>query len=249
LETSPQFNCLLHNNLDIITNIQKIILSTPTYKKNDRKKIIKANLKPVAHPYFIGYKPLQKLCLQILRYEGISFANHKDTIYGLLFDGAWLWEEYIAKTLKENHLDIAHQTTIDQLFVKCDDVKHGQGIIPDFITKIKGTHSASFIGDTKYKPMDTRTGTYARDDYFQIISYMYRYSCRKGYLLFPLIEENKKEFMDGYKREIKNDDDKKSFVVELGLKIPQYQDTFVTFKKEIIDSEKKMINAIKENNG
>jgi len=73
-----------------------------SYNKNARQKIITANLKPVSHPYFTEYKMLQKICLRILQREKLTFGEEKDKVYGLLFDGAWLWEKYLNIILKDD---------------------------------------------------------------------------------------------------------------------------------------------------
>jgi len=61
--------------------------------------LLLANTKPKIHPYYSEYRPLQKLCLQILRREKLSYGQSSERIYGILFDGAWLWEEYLNLTL------------------------------------------------------------------------------------------------------------------------------------------------------
>ena len=61
--------------------------------------MIAENLKPIIHPYYTAYKPLQNLCLSILRHKKIGYGNSKNKAYGILFDGAWLWEEYLATIL------------------------------------------------------------------------------------------------------------------------------------------------------
>jgi 5-methylcytosine-specific restriction enzyme subunit McrC len=83
---------------DIVSKF--IFVTDKTYNRNSRQKIISANLKPVTHPYFTEYSALQKICLKILRHEKITFGKEKDKVYGLLFDGAWLWEEYLNTILK-----------------------------------------------------------------------------------------------------------------------------------------------------
>lgn len=51
--------------------------------------------------FYKEYTALQKLCLQILRQEEIKYGIDSDKVYGILFDGAWLWEEYL-NTLLSN---------------------------------------------------------------------------------------------------------------------------------------------------
>lgn len=57
----------------------------------------------MVHPYYSEYLPLQKLCLQILRYEELKYGQEEDEIYGVLVDAAWLWEEYLALLLSEKY--------------------------------------------------------------------------------------------------------------------------------------------------
>jgi 5-methylcytosine-specific restriction endonuclease McrBC regulatory subunit McrC len=228
LRTRPIGHRVLTSNPDVRADVTQIEFATSTYKHNDIAKIIRENLKPIKHPYFTKYKPLQSLCLQILNREKTTFGRDNKKVHGLLFDGAWLWEEYIAKVFEENKLGIEHRTTTNNLFT------NGQGIIPDFIKPIKGTKSASFIGDTKYKHIDNRDN---REDYFQIITYMYRYSCKNGYLIFPLDKDNQ-DFSEGRERRIANDAED-SKVIELGLTIPQDSKDFPEFCKSMKDEIKK----------
>jgi 5-methylcytosine-specific restriction endonuclease McrBC regulatory subunit McrC len=217
---------------------------TPDYKLQNLQKIVRQNLKPITHPYFTEYRPLQKLCLKILRQDKISFGSEKDKIHGLLFDGAWLWEEYIATLFKEKSPEIEHLTRPDKLFEKdSDDIKKGQGIIPDFIIRIPKTKHASFIGDTKYKHFAEKTGAYAREDYFQVIAYMYRYLCHTGYIFFP--------HMDGgrlyNKRTIDNGTEEESCIREFGLYIPQEAFNFKDFCGKMENSENEFIEALYQN--
>lgn len=80
--------------------VSQIVMATPSYSNQKRVQIINQNLRPVRHPYFSEYTALQKLCIQILRHEAIKFGEEKDQVYGVLFDGAWLWEEYLYTILK-----------------------------------------------------------------------------------------------------------------------------------------------------
>jgi 5-methylcytosine-specific restriction endonuclease McrBC regulatory subunit McrC len=237
LRTRSIGHSVLTSNPDVRADVTQIEFATPTYKRNDVAKIIRENLKPVKHPYFTKYKPLQALCLQILNREKTTFGKDDKKIHGLLFDGAWLWEEYIAKVFEENKLGIEHRTTTNNLFTD------GQGIIPDFIKPVKGTKSASFIGDTKYKHIDNKDN---REDYFQIITYMYRYSCKTGYLIFPLDNDNNQEFSKGRDRKIANDAGD-SKVIELGLTIPQDSNKFKVFCDLMRTNENQLKSTIESN--
>ena len=86
---------VLHTNVDTQENVFQIVSATSTYQKQDRLQVIKSNLRPVVHPYYTQYVPLQKLCLKILSHERLRYGQNKDEIYGILFDVSWLWEEYL----------------------------------------------------------------------------------------------------------------------------------------------------------
>lgn len=98
-----------HGILDLDSETQncvnEIMLATPSYDNRDRIIILNKNLKPFSHPYFFEYRELKKICIQILTFEGLKYGKEKDKVYGLLFDGAWLWEEYLNTFLINSGLD------------------------------------------------------------------------------------------------------------------------------------------------
>ena len=87
-------------------NVSLIVDATGCYEKRDRSRIVNRNLRSKIHPYFSEYEPLRRLCLQILRQEEIKYGKDDDTVYGVLFDGAWLWEEYLSTILP--HPEFSH---------------------------------------------------------------------------------------------------------------------------------------------
>ena len=99
IKTKPFGKELLNSSNETKKCVQEILEATQGYNLQNREKVIAQNLKPISHPYYIAYKPLQKLCLSILRHKKIGFGNAKNKVYGILFDGAWLWEEYLATVL------------------------------------------------------------------------------------------------------------------------------------------------------
>jgi len=230
----------------------QIAQNTPTWNPNGVYSCVmnNRNRTPVRHPLYAQYyEPLRSLSLALLHDDGASpYDAQDDEAQGFLFDGAWLWEEYIAALFNEKckELGIHHQTHTDSLFTD-DGIKAGQGIIPDFISRKRGTKSASFIGDTKYKHFERKSSGEARGDYFQIITYMYRYNCRKGILIFPYDggDDNKETFLDGYAREIDNDGEDRSYVIELGLEIPRDKPDFESFQKAMEASEDRFIDRIR----
>jgi 5-methylcytosine-specific restriction endonuclease McrBC regulatory subunit McrC len=226
LRSSRMFCPILTAEAELRSDIQKVIDCTPLYDKNDRQKLVNKNRNSIRHPYFTEYLPLQKLCLQILKYEKISFGDDKDKIHGLVFDGAWLWEEYLNTLLKGIFTHPRNKTKENRHYLFSDEKgKNRQEIYPDFIKKDK-----SIIADAKYKHLEIKNGEYGRDDYFQLISYMYRFGSEHGYLLFP--HENK-HFCETYTINGTN-----GKLTRLGLLIPQGKETYEEFCKEIKDNER-----------
>lgn len=149
IKANPFGASILTSDSELNDIINKFVFITNEhYNKNTRQQIIAANLKPIRHPYFTEYTDLQKLCLKILRFEKITFGNEQDKIYGLIFDGAWLWEEYLNTFLKTcgfKHPDNRKGSDRKDIFAgnHKSKVKH---FYPDFI---KG----DFVLDAKYKNM------------------------------------------------------------------------------------------------
>lgn len=54
------------------------------------------NLKPISHPYYSEYESVRKICLQLLRGEGVSIFEDSDkTVNGFLYYLPDLWEDYL----------------------------------------------------------------------------------------------------------------------------------------------------------
>jgi len=206
---------------DIVSKF--IFVTDKTYNCNAKQKIITANLKPVAHPYFTEYSALQKICVKILRHEKITFGKEKDKVYGLLFDGAWLWEEYLNKVLL-NDFDHPENNKRKNGYHLFEDfqLKSFQSIYPDFISKSYPKQ----VGDAKYIPLDkqqsySETSEKATSIYYKTIAYMYRFSSNSGFLIFPKQDTS---FFETYR--IKETD---GILKKIGLAIPQTSENFKEF--------------------
>jgi 5-methylcytosine-specific restriction endonuclease McrBC regulatory subunit McrC len=234
LRTLPMTMAILTASTDTRSYVQQIIDCTRSYNKNDRRKIINANLKPFHHPYYTNYLPLQRLCLQILKYEKVSFGTDKDKIHGLLFDGAWLWEEYLNSILKNDFSHPCNKTKGGMEYLFTDSAGKGkQEIYPDFINKEK-----NIIADAKYKHLEYNNEEYGREDYFQIITYMYRFNAKYGFLLFPHSENI---FYNQY-----SIIETEGHLSKIGLAIPQQSESYETFCKNIIENENTFLSKLKE---
>lgn len=182
----PMGIAILERDKDIRTFVSLIENSTPTYSRLDRTKIINDNLRPKVHPYYSEYRPLQQICMQILQYEEVSMGNVNQQIYGLLFDGAWLWEEYLNTILSRKgfvHPMNKIGTGRIALFVDGSGWRY-----PDFYNP-----QAKVVLDAKYKRMENRSrvSEVDRDDVHQVISYMHVLKSSCGGFLFPSQSEPK----------------------------------------------------------
>ena len=151
--------------------------ATPTYTQNERRKVVNQNLRPLSHPYFSEYRHLQHLCMQILRYEEIKYGRNEDEIYGVLFDGAWLWEEYLNTLLKDCGYKHPQNKVFSgriHLFTDNSGARY-----PDF-------YKDGIVLDAKYKRYeDIALQRIDGDDLHQVITYMYILSAQYGGLIVP----------------------------------------------------------------
>lgn len=173
---------ILNINEELKISMSQMIEATPRYDKNKRQSVINKNLKKLNHPYFYEYEPLRKICVQILRHEEIKYGKEKDKIYGILFDGAYLWEEYIWTILKD--LDFKHPRNIektDRIYL----LKNKWEVYPDFYSNNK-----KIVLDTKYKRLNKDNEKINSNDKHQIISYVYTLGAKIGGFVYP--RESKK---------------------------------------------------------
>lgn len=199
IRTREQGSAILNNDPVTKTCVSQIVIATQTYNLRDRSRIIAQNLRPMRHPYYAAYTDLQKICLQILRHESIKYGEEKDKVYGILFDGAWLWEEYLNNIFESHKISIKHgknRTRENGISL----YQKGPKYYPDFYIKDDDAEH-SFVFDAKYKRLnkdkivDKQTASNAisicRDDLFQMITYMHVLPAMRCALLYPFkINEN-----------------------------------------------------------
>jgi len=247
IKTHPWGNKILSNNDKIREAVNEFTYATQnSYNKNARQKIINANLKPVTHPYFTEYKILQKICKLILQRGKISFGQEKDKIYGLLFDGAWLWEEYLNTILKDIFMHPENKTGENGFYLFNKDNKNFQSIYPDFISQKepqKGDdEKPKKVADAKYMPLDKQKESEENSEkaisiYYKTITYMYRFSSNEGYLFFPYSGAD--TYCETYKII-----DTDGTLKKIGLKIPQSAENFNKFIEVMQKNEQEFIDLI-----
>lgn len=194
--------------------VKLVLDATPGYELYDRQRIIEENKKnTVRHAYYREYLALQRLCLLILRHQKHQIGSGSKQIFGILFDGAWLWEEYVNSLIEDAFYHPMNKggKGAQRLF----DGNIGL-IYPDFISRNNETR---IVADAKYKPMDNIGGR----DYLQVFAYMFRFDAKTGYYLYPETDEDKNRELkmnqgSTYEKNVKARDN--VCVVKRGLKIP-----------------------------
>ncbi len=218
--------------------VKAVVESTPNYEVCDRQKVISDNkTNVIRHAFYREYRELQYLCLLILQHQKHELGFGNKQIYGLLFDGAWLWEEYINSIVKDifYHPMNKANSGAQRLFA------HGKGLIyPDFISK---NVQARMIADAKYKPIDN----IGNKDYLQVLAYMFRFDSKIGLYLYP----EKNDLDDAvlwinsgstYENNVKPRND--ACVIKHGFKIPNISGDYKHFSFEMKKSEKVFKNGI-----
>lgn len=223
--------------------VDEIIRSTPSYQIRERNKVIKDNLKVLKHPYFTDYVHLQKLCLAILRRQKLNYGKDTKKIYGLLFDVAWLWEEYLAILLKQhgfkhpqNKKGSGWLYLFENKNSSSETDKNYSRIYPDFYKP------DAWVLDAKYKKLTD--GKISRDDMYQMITYMHVMKIHNGGFLYPRketendVNESKTFILKGYGGTIQT----------FGLKIPLTPSSMEDFMKMMNKSEKILLEKINSSN-
>ena len=173
IKRKPYANKLL---VKVKDEIKLVIDATPGYEPYDRQKIIDQNKKnTVRHAYFKEYLALQRLCLLILQNQKHQIGAGSRQIYGILFDGAWLWEEYVNSLIGDIFYHPMNKggKGAQRLF------QGNVGLVyPDFISR---NSERRMIADAKYKPINN----IGNRDYLQVLAYMFRFDARTGFYLYP----------------------------------------------------------------
>ncbi len=183
IKTKPFGKSILNSDSDTKSAVSQIVELTQNYSFHERQKIISENAKPVSHPFFTKWKPLQKLCLAILKHSKINYHSGEKSVCGLLFDGAWLWEEYLNTILRplgfEHPENKKHKGGLRMFANDNDELtfdKDFRQIYPDFYKK------GEYVLDAKFKRLLNGVG---REDLYQVVAYMHTMKIGRGGFIFP----------------------------------------------------------------
>ena len=232
IKIQKSFRSLLDNNRETIAEIIRV---SPSYKLADRAKIIRMNkTKPIRHAYFREYRKLQELCLMILNREKHGLGYQEQKIHGILFDVAWLWEEYVYTLLPKYFVHPRNKDKTDGISVFSVGKRK---VYPDFYDRER-----KIVLDAKYKKLEFTEKGINREDLFQLISYSYILKAEKAGLIFPSMEQSVNSEIGkvvGYGAQLK----------KWSIRIPQNASFYSAFCKMMENSEENFKAIIDEEVG
>ena len=232
IKIQKSFGALLDSNRE---NMAEIVRVTPSYKLADRAKIIRMNkTKPIRHAYFREYRKLQELCLMILSREKHGLGPQSQRVHGILFDVAWLWEEYVYTLLPKCFVHPRNKDKTDGISVFSVGKRK---VYPDFYDRER-----KIVLDAKYKKLEFTEKGINREDLFQLISYSYILKAEKAGLIFPSMEQSVNSEIGklaGYGAQLK----------KWSIQIPQNASSYSVFCKMMENSEENFKAIIDEEVG
>ena len=232
IKNQKNFGVLLDSNRENMTEITR---ATPAYKLADRAKIIRMNkIKPIRHAYFREYRKLQELCLMILSREKHGLGPQAQRVHGILFDVAWLWEEYVHTLLPKGFIHPRNKDKTDGISVFSVGKRK---VYPDFYDRER-----KIVLDAKYKKLEFTEKGINREDLFQLISYSYILKAEKAGLIFPSMEQSVNSEIGkvaGYGAQLK----------KWSIRIPQNASSYSAFCEMMENSEENFKAIIYEEVG
>ena len=142
---------------------------------------------PVSQPYYReAYEPLRQVAKMILEKEQWSlFADDGDAeVSGVVFDGSWLWEEYLATVLAD--AGFRHGTRAEPVLRVF--TKKPKRFIPDFYRPNgSGEQGCDIVLDAKYKRSNPAG---QREDVHQVLCYLLLTGATHGGLVFPPVKND-----------------------------------------------------------
>lgn len=223
-----------------------ICQATPTFNYKEQQKILNLNIRPISHPYYQEYSELQSICKLILQNGRLSYGNdnkNDNKIFGVLFDGANIWEDYIAVVLKNTFEHFERKNSDFHLLTDSEGHKSIK-IVPDYLSLDR-----KFVADAKYIHLDT----YMQDDtsrnmeiYYKTVMYMKRFNSNVGFLFYP--KDNDSTSDKAFQIDDFGNESDKSFLIQVSLDVPQITDkmSYKDFKEEIQKSEERFRGKINE---
>ena len=175
---------LLERNIEAKRMISELKVNTPSWSSMSLVKTLQERecRESVRHPFFAQYyEELRVLARMLLCGDGLNvFEADESEVSGVIFDGAWLWESYLATVLEP--LGYTHAicgTDVGRLSI-FKEVPNDWGraqtcFYPDFYNSTRGV-----VLDAKYK-----RGMTCREDIMQLLAYALNTGAGKVGLIYP----------------------------------------------------------------
>lgn len=237
IKKKPYGNRLLSQVKD---EVKLVVEVTSDYELYNKRKIINENKKNVVrHAFFREYRALQQLCILILQNQKHQIGSGSRRIYGILFDGAWLWEEYMNMLVGDIFYHPMNKAKQGGQYLFAGN--KGK-IYPDFISK---NEIDRVIADAKYKPIDN----IGNKDYLQLLAYMFRFDAKEGFYLYPEAENTDDLRLcvnkgSSYENNVSAREE--VCVTKHGLKIPNDTERYDDFVSKIKECEVVFIKRLSE---
>lgn len=220
---------LLNSSMETRENIAQIEYLTHDFHHSNRQNILQECHEKISNPYWEEYENLRQLSIKILNQDKLAFEGSENKVHGILFDGAWLWEEYLATILTpKGFIHPDNNKKLNRIHL---DKENLLTCYPDFYC-----NQRKIVLDAKYKHFKEDR----REDTHQIITYMYALEAKKGVLIYPsekTVDDQSFNLL-GYGR-LSN-----SQLIHKTLKIPTKIENYELFQKEMVSNEQIFLNQI-----
>lgn len=170
----------------------------------------------------------------ILSREKHGLGPQSQRVHGILFDVAWLWEEYVYTLLPKGFVHPRNKDKTDGISVFSVGKRK---VYPDFYDRER-----KIVLDAKYKKLEFTEKGINREDLFQLISYSYILEAEKAGLIFPSVERSVNSEIGkiaGYGAQLK----------KWSIQIPQNASSYSAFCKMMENSEENFKAIIDEEAG
>ncbi|MGN0114358.1 MAG: McrC family protein [Acutalibacteraceae bacterium] len=156
---------------------------------SDKDAVKQAN-KKIVHNVYKNYEPLRKTSIAILKRMGVNmYISSSNSISGVLINMPHLWEVFLHNEIFTKITGKIGEYKQPKFPIIFDDEGNSKQILkPDFYF---ASNNKNIVIDAKYKPKwgeyyKDKPWKYAREDIFQVLSYMYVLKCQIGGVLFPI---------------------------------------------------------------
>ncbi|MCU9935064.1 McrC family protein [Mycoplasmopsis cynos] len=245
-------NRIFDSDAEMKRLIDNLSFNTEHWKYSLKTTIMK-NLNSISHPFYIEYESLRKICLNILRNEGISVFNgdNSNKVEGILFYIPTLWEIYLEEFLKSDEYTLSSQKEIKIIDYE-GKRKFKQSTFPDYVFSSNDNEKKPFIIlDAKFKEVQWSKIIFKEEsfsdvlsDYDKCIRDMVSINCHASGVIFPSNHEkllNPEPYVEHSISEFNNVDKFYTFPVF----IPFSSNDYKSWKKDFINNLNKTSSLVK----